>query len=207
MYLSSIAGFVSGALIFFAYLSYIKGIFAGTIKPSRTTWWIWSVMNFVTFAAYYSIGADETIWAPFNEAIGPLFIALLSVRYGVGGLRRSDVPVIAGASLCLGLWLSTGSAVLAFAAAIFVDFLGAVPTIVKAYRQEGEDTTPWLLTALGNGINILAVTAWTSEIALYPVYASLVSVTILFLLSRQKSSLRSAFNGAFQPLFALIKPR
>jgi len=88
----AILGIIAGAIALFAYVVYVISIFRGRSKPNRATWWIWSFMGLVLALSYDLSGAENTIWAAYMEFFGPLIIALLSLKYGEGGINdKTDV--------------------------------------------------------------------------------------------------------------------
>ncbi|MEI6528551.1 MAG: hypothetical protein WCO10_02670 [bacterium] len=86
--LKTVLGIVAGVIAFIAYVVYIKAILKGETKPNRATWFIWSFVGLVLATSYYYSGAENTIWVPFVEFIGPLAIAILSIKYGEGGQAK-----------------------------------------------------------------------------------------------------------------------
>ncbi len=130
-------------------------------------------------ASYWFSGADSTIWVPVGYAVGSLVTALLSLRYGVGGSTPLDRSCLAGAGAGLLLWWLFDSPVVALVTTLGVDFLGALPTIRKAWlAPHTEDRLAWALFIGGNIFNLLAVDRWEFAILVYPVYFFLVSGAI-----------------------------
>jgi hypothetical protein len=74
----------------------------------------------------------------------------------------------------------SGEPIVALALNLIVDLLGAVPTIIKTwYQPDSEDLLAWLLFLAANGLNLLAIDAWSASRALYPVYLFAVSVVVM----------------------------
>lgn len=104
--LKSVLGVVSGVIALSAYIIYVFSIVRGNSKPNRVTWWIWAFMGLVLALSYDFAGADNTIWNAYMEFLGPLLIALLSIKYGEGGLEdKTDLWCVAGAVLSIILWI------------------------------------------------------------------------------------------------------
>ena len=182
-----IIGITAGSLSLIAYILYNIAILRGTTRPSRATWWILTLVGFLILASYYSEGARTTIWVPLAYFIGPLVIALLSLKYGRGGWTRLDRFCFAGAVVSMVFWFLTSSALIALLINIFIDFLGLLPTIKKSYRwPRTEDKTAWIFEAVASLINLFAIQAWTFEIYVYPLYLVIVNGLIAMLLIRKK---------------------
>ncbi|MFA6973815.1 MAG: hypothetical protein WC238_03720 [Parcubacteria group bacterium] len=181
-------GMMSGFIIAISSVLYVVSIFINGTRPSRTTWWIWTILAILIGSSYHEAGANNTLWVPIVYIGEQLAVSIISLtRYGEGGRRKLDIVCMAGASIGVVLWWLSGSAALGLAAFIFSDFLGAIPTIEKSYsRPESEDTFAWIITAVGNTLNIFAVERLSLSILAYPVYAAATSSIIVFFLLRRK---------------------
>lgn len=178
-------GILAGIISFLAYIVYIRSIFKRESKPNRVTWWIWTFMGLVLAISYYFSGARNTIWSPIVECIGPFSIALLSIKYGEGGVRdKTDIVCFFGALFSIVLWIIFDSPVLALVINLMIDAFALIPTIKKSYiRPEGENFWAWFGTGMGDTINLFAMERFTFGIAIYPIYmlaADLIIITILF---------------------------
>lgn len=184
-------GILAGVIAFIAYIVYIKSILKGESKPSRATWWIWTVMGGTVGLSYYFSGAENTIWVPFVEFIGPFSIALLSIKYGEGGLEeRTDLICIFGAIISIILWIIFNNPVVALVTNLLVDSFALIPTIKKSFlRPENEASSAWFGTLVGDGLNLFAIEKMTFAILIYPIYmfiSDLIVVGILFIKKRKK---------------------
>lgn len=182
---TAITGKVAGIISLAAFVPYIVAIFRRETKPNRATWLIWTVVGFMLAISYYSSGAKHTIWVPVSYLIGPFITALLSIKYGEGGWTRFDRYCLLGAGASLVLWWMFNSPLVALLINIFIDLLGSLPTIKKAYHEpEKEDRLAWALFFIGNIVNLFAVGIWTFAIAVYPVYmflgSSLIAALVFF---------------------------
>lgn len=188
--ITAIVGLVAGILSLAAFIPYILAILRKETKPSRASWWIWTVVGFLLGASYYSSGANHTIWVPVSYIVGPFATAILSLKYGEGGWNRFDRICIFGAGASVVLWWMLSSPLVALVINLFIDFMGALPTIRKSYYEpEGENRTAWTLFFTGNTVNLFAIEAWTFAIAAYPIYMFLGTgaiAALLFLRPRKK---------------------
>ena len=68
---------------------------------------------------------------------------------------------------------------------IVISFMGALPTIKKVYFEpESESASAWMISLLGNSLNLLAVENWIFAIAVYPLYNFAVCVVVNVLIHR-----------------------
>jgi len=188
-----VLGIIAGVIAFSAYIVYIISIFQGRSKPNRATWWIWAFMGLVLALSYQFSGAINTIWVPYVEFLGPLSIAILSVKYGEGGLNnKTDLVCLFGAIVSIILWIIFNNPVVALITNLAIDSFAIIPTIKKSYlRPEGEDFWAWFGTGLADTLNMFAVERFTFAILIYPIYM-LVSdlIIILILLFRKKGIMK-----------------
>jgi hypothetical protein len=193
-----VLGLIAGAIALCAYVVYVISILRGKTKPNRATWWIWSFMGLVVALSYQFSGADTTIWVPYVEFLGPFSVALLSLKYGEGGLdNKMDIVCLAGATLSIILWIIFKNPVVALVTNLAVDSFALIPTIKKSYlRPEGEDFWAWVGTGTADTLNLFAVGRFTFAILLYPIYmliSDLIIITVLFI--RKKNIIK---NVAFR---------
>lgn len=183
-YNTEVVGQIAGIVSLVAFVPYILAIFRGETRPNRATWWIWTVVGLMLASSYvFSSGASHTIWVPVSYVIGPLVIAILSIRYGEGGWTYFDRMCLFGAGVSLVLWWIFNSPFVALLINLFIDIMGALPTVHKVYYDpNSEDRTAWSLFFIGNTLNVFATEAWMFEILIYPVYMFLGSGVIAMLI-------------------------
>jgi hypothetical protein len=181
----SVVGVVSGLIALLAFVPYIWSCVKGATRPSRASWWIWTLVGAMTCASYYSAGARSSAWITLSYALGPLVIAIVSVRRGSGGFSGFDgVCVIAALAAAL-LWWGTGSPVVALVLLMVADTLGLLPTIRKTWKDPAsESRLPWVLWLVSNSLNLLAVQEWNFAQTFYPLVWVLMAVTMTALTSR-----------------------
>src|SRR3989338_6481567 len=182
-----IFGVVAGIISFGAYIVYIISILKGETKPSRATWWILTIVGSVTGISYYFSGAVDTIWVPVADVFGIFIVAILSIKYGEGGLNPFDITCFFVSMTGLVLWYIFKSPVIALILNLSMDFVGMLPTIKKSYLEPtGESGFSWLLTFIGNVLNFGAIGSATFGLLIYPIYMSITSgsVATLFIFQR-----------------------
>ena len=188
MYDSSF-GIVAAVVALLSHVFYIIAIIKGETKPSRVTWFIWAMLGTILATSYYYSGARTTLWLPAVEAISYITIAILSIKYGVGGWTTIDKIALIGAASSALLWYLSGSPVITLIAALIIDFMAAAPTIYKSFKDpETEDRTAWVLTVIGSIMNFIAINEWSLSIAIYPVYMLTMNGFITILLFRKPKS-------------------
>jgi hypothetical protein len=187
------AGIIAGIISFAAYLIYVISIFRGETKPSRSTWWILTLVGVLIFATSFAIGATESMWIQIVYIVGPLFIAILSLssKYGYKTkLLLVDKISLVGAIVCGAIWIFFNSPFIAFLGGIVVDFIGLIPTIQKSYVDpEKENPFAWSIETIASLINALGIGAWFTledKNWIYALYFLLINGTISLLLLRPR---------------------
>ena len=182
---TGVLGIIAGVFSFSAYLFYIVAILKGKTKPSRATWFIWAVMGIILAVSYRASGAEDTIWVAVSEAIAPTIIALLAIKYGIGGAEKIDIFCFVASLFSLFLWWIFGSPVVALVANLSIDFFAAIPTIKKSWRKpHEEDRFAWTLTQMGELLNLFAIDKMAFAIVIFPIYRFVINGIITGLLYR-----------------------
>jgi len=179
----TVAGMMAGALSLVAFIPYILAILKKETVPNQATWFIWTIVGLMLGTSYYSSGAQHTIWVPISYIIGPFVTFLFSLKYGEKGWTRFDKGCLVGTVFSLIFWLIFQSPLIALSINLFIDALGALPTVRKSYYlPESEDRLAWTLFFLGNLLNLFAVEHWIFSIAAYPIYMFVGSGAITLLI-------------------------
>ena len=196
----ALLGALAGALSFLGFMPYIVEIVQGKTRPNRATWWIWTVVGAMLCASYYASGSPQAIWVPLSYVAGPLVTALLALKYGEGGWDRFDRTCLVASVLSLTLWWIAGSPWLALLANVGIDFLGALPTMRKTYREPAAESLPsWTIFLVADALNLGAIGTWSPATALYPVYLFTLAAVLVALMVRPHLA-RAALQWSRPPL-------
>jgi hypothetical protein len=175
-----IAGYLSGAAILLSFVPYIRDIFAGKTKPERMAWLIWGVLGSIAFASQLAKGGTHSLVLAGAQTAGDLFVFILAIKYGLGGLKKQDIFAFGGAMVGLLLWNLTKEASVALIITILIDAIGVVLTVIKSYeRPETETVSSWVLTFFGGLFACVAVGSFNPILLFFPFYVCLASLSIL----------------------------
>ena len=176
-----IAGYLSGILILMSFIPYIRDIFAGKTKPERMAWLIWGILGSIFFFSQLAKGGTYSLILAGAQTAGDIFVFLLAIKYGLGGLKRRDILAFIGAITGLFLWYLTKEPAVALFITIFIDSSGVALTAIKSYEKpETETISSWVLTFLGGFFACIAVGSFNLVLLAFPIYVCLASLTILF---------------------------
>ncbi|MFA6550331.1 MAG: hypothetical protein WCT36_03185 [Candidatus Gracilibacteria bacterium] len=180
-------GITSGLFEFVGGFTYAYSIIKGKTKPSRATWFIWSLAGIMIFSTYYASGAETTLWQPAAALLWNITFALLSLKFGVGGLLKTDIFCFIGSLFSMLLWILTKNPVIALTCIVAVGAIGSIPTILKVYKSPmKEDLKTWTLWFLAAFLNVIAIDKFSYAIAVYPLECVIVIGVIFGLVARKK---------------------
>ena len=179
-------GIVAGVLAIVGYVPYIISILLGKTKPNRASWFIWALVGGLLAVSYIAEGDRNTIWLPISYFLGPLIVALLSLRYGYTTWTKIDTICIVAALISVIPWMLSHNAMFTLIINVLIDMMGAVPTIIKTHREpDTEDFTAWLIFFVANTLQVFAISEWGLA-ALYPLYLFVLAAMIVFLIVKDK---------------------
>jgi hypothetical protein len=173
-------GYISGLLSAVSYFPYIRDILHHKTKPERASWFIWLLLGSIAFSSQLAKGASDSLWLTGVQTLGVGIVFLLSFRHGVGGFTRKDILAIIIAIGGVGLWLLTKEAATALYIVIFVDVIGVLLTVQKAYHDPGSETLiTWILAGASGLLAMLAVGNWNPVLLSYPFYILLANAAVI----------------------------
>lgn len=179
-------GIVAGVLALGGYIPYIYTIFTGATKPNKATWIIWSVVGGLLAFSYLAEGDPNSIWLPLGYFIGPLIVAILSFRYGYSEWSKLDIICLVTAMISVIPWVLSKDATLTLVINVLIDSTGAIPTLVKTYREpDTEDLTAWTIFFIANTLQLFSISQWHISV-IYPVYLFFLAAAMVLLIVKDK---------------------
>ncbi len=180
------AGIIAGMLSIPGYVIYNLVVVRRAANPSRTTWWVWTMVSGVQLVSYYHAGARATLVIPMIYFMGRLVTALISLKYGDGGWSKFDRVCLMVVGMSLMLWAVFDSPLIVLVLTLCLDFFGALPTIRKVYQNpESEAAVGWVFWYVGALVNLWAIENWRFSIAIQPLYLVGVNGLMVLLLLRR----------------------
>lgn len=177
---------------------YIYAIFRGTVRPSRASWFIWSLILCLAIWSYHVTGASDSIWFLVGDGIGSCTIFLLSLWRGMGGWSKTDIACLVLAGISLFLWQVSNITLFVLWGALIADSIALIPTIRKALDDPAsEGASTYFFASLGAFCGLLAVGQWSMKLLFYPAYLFLANMTtalVVWVGQYQVARLQSAGN-------------
>lgn len=173
-------GYLSAIFVILCTIPYIRDVFLRKTKPQRATWLIYSVLGSISFFSQLAEGATFSLWLTGMDTVSVIFIFLLSLKYGVGGVSKRDVRSLIAAAIALVIWYFTKSAVTALYIVIGIDALGTWLTLEKAYKDPDTETPlAWFFCVLGGICSMIAVGSWDIILLSYPAYIVIANLSVV----------------------------
>ncbi|HKU19038.1 MAG TPA: hypothetical protein VJP80_07285 [Candidatus Saccharimonadales bacterium] len=167
----AVFGVLSAVLQFVSLAPYFVDIMKGKTKPERATWWIWSLLNVIAFAAQLGAHARWSLFMTAAQGMLNIGVAVLSLKHGYGRFHKGDLTAMAFAILGVGLWWLFNSPLLALLVVVAVDLAGFWLTLAKTWRApETETLVTWVISVVSGFFGVLAVGEWNLTKMLYPAY-------------------------------------
>lgn len=175
-----ILSIISGIIALLAVIPYVKDILHGTTRPNIVSWALWDVLLLISVWAQFSAGASWSVIFLIGDIIGTSIILILAlVGYGYKKHGHIEWVCLLLALIAIISWQATSQPLLAIIFAALADFMAAIPTIVKAFKDPwSEDPPQFLLIAFASVLGIIALTIFNPENIIFPAYLFGVNVTI-----------------------------
>ncbi len=165
-------------------IAYLIDTVRGKIQPNRVSFLLWAIAPLIAFAAQIQQGVGLAALMTFSTGFLPLTVFIASFLNKKAEWKITRFDLVCGALSLLGLllWLITQVGNVAIFFSIVADGLAAIPTLVKAYKYpDTELAWPWLATAVGVVLTLLALDSWTFANAGFILYILAVNLLIFTL--------------------------
>ena len=174
---------IAGIFSLFGYAFYWKAILKGDTKPSKTTWWILSLLALTLYFSAKENGASETLWLARGQVAGSLVTAFLALKYGERKRERGEGFCILGSVVALtSLWFVQAHA-LALVLTLLTETFAIGLTVQKSWRNpENEDQTAWTVTQIADGLNLFAISSLHFGDIAYPIWLFVLDGVVLLTL-------------------------
>ena len=184
---------VLGSLIAVAgTIPYIVETIRGNTKPRIVTWLTWALLTGVAGAASLSAGQFGGAVFALLGTVATSAVVVAGLRYGDRSFTTLDLACLAGVLLGLLLWLSLDNPIFAIWAAILIDFVGLVPTVVHAWKQPTAETVSAFVCVGAGGLITSAAIASGGSISVaalgYPLYAAISMATVASIIVIRRKS-------------------
>lgn len=183
------AGLTAGSatLTALSVVPYTVAIRRGTLRPQRTSWFVFAVLSAVAAASQFAAGAGSGAWLSLGSAIGFGTVFALTVRAGVGGRSPSDLFTLGLTATSVVVWLTTGRPLFGIVAVVIAEIAAVVLTVRKEHTLPGtERPESWAIDAVAGVLALAAVPAVTFAQVLYPLHHTIVNGWVVATVARSR---------------------
>ncbi len=162
-----------------SYIPYFRDLFKGKTKPHAFTWFVWSLLTGIAFAAQVIEHAGPGAWVTGTTSLFCFIVFLFALVRGHKDFPFVDWLCLLSALFALGLWFFTKKPLTAVILITLTDAIAFIPTFRKSFSNPWSETVVlYALAAIKFAIGLLALETITLTTYLYP--ASLVIMNSLF---------------------------
>ena len=196
-----IIGILAGVVLLFSYWLYVRDMWWGTTRPSRSSWWVlFEVWVVILLSSLYSAPeASDWVtmtsrWLAIASIAGTLTVAISSIWRGDNTKKRwtkFDWICAICAGIALIFYFLFHNPEVSFIFAILADFSAMFPTIINARdNPEQENLIAWVVTLLSCVISLFAISEWGSSFQsvsnwALPVYLVVIDSITTFFIARR----------------------
>lgn len=167
--LHTIFGITAGVLSLFSYGLYVYTIWFGDTRPSRSSWWMLTLVWSVLFLSSISLDSGASDWHTYLDRglaisyiAGSFIIAVSTLwRGGKEPWRKFDFLCLFFVIVALVLYFIFNAPLWSLIMGIVADIFAIIPTIENAWKHpKDEDLNAWILVCAASLIG-LGATNWT----------------------------------------------
>ncbi len=140
-------GMLSFVLSFGATIPYAVDILKGRARPARSTRILFLLLILVTLIVQSREFRSGVLLLTAGELAMQVILFTLSIKHGMGGLKRLDLACYGAFIISLSAYLLTKNATLSLTLLILTDFIAFLPTLEKIWRDPTSDT--WKFFVVG----------------------------------------------------------
>lgn len=189
-----ILGIAAGFIQIAAIVPYVKDIINGKTRPNIVSWSLWTLIQVIGIWILLT-APDGYSWSlvllgttTFNTG---LVVLLCLLGYGSRQFGKLELICLVLAFIAMGLWIASENAILTLTFDIFADFVAALPTLVKTWKDPfSEAALPWAMICLAAILGTLSSTIIDVENLALPIYLAFINGTIAIMAFHGQSRLR-----------------
>ncbi len=186
MFMQTIFAALSAIIIIAVTIPYMVDIVRGRAKPARAARGMFLLLLSITLAQQHSLDTGLAMTITVAETISCIMLFGLAMKYGVGGLSKSDKTCYALLVVSLVAWWVSGSALLALHFTILADTVAMWPTLEKTWRDPKSETPLFFWGGvIAPLFSVAASSSFAYSVIVFPVYLSLINLIEVILIKRR----------------------
>lgn len=145
-------GAISAFISFFIYPIYIRSMVVGEQSPPRSSWFLWSLLNLISFSGKFADGTFDAML--FIYVVGTISVAVTTIFYGQKGWTRLETYCSTFVLLAVAVWEIVGPSV-AVICSMSGTTVAMLPLLRRVLRGEYENIRAWSIAVTGGFFNLL----------------------------------------------------
>ena len=183
-------GILSGVFQAACFVPYARDIFKGDTRPHRGTWTIWCALSLIVLLSQRADGGTWSLLMAATQFFGTLFIALVSIRRGVGGTSRTELLLLATAGAGIVGWYVADDPTIATVFVVLSDTIAIALMLPKTYADPYSETlSTYVLSGLSGLFAVLAVGSFDFGLVIYPAYVIFADILVIVVAGARRSQL------------------
>jgi hypothetical protein len=165
----------AGLLFTFRYINLVKN---GLVYPNFVTWLIWTINGFLVFLSALSAGVnfiDTFIYLMSGISPGIVLISLIWLKQKKISFSILDLVCLTIAFIGIIAWKTTDNPIYGLFFGIFADGVGAIPTVIKSWKDPASEYLWSYVVWFFNGIlGLLILKEYSISSIAFPIYLILI---------------------------------
>ena len=189
-------GIASGVIQMIAIVPYLRDVLAGSTRPHRGTWTIWTVLSLTVLASQWADGGRWSLIVVAAQALSCVVTLALSLGRGVGGTARIELMLLGVAALGVVAWWQADDPTLATCAVIAADLIGVALMLPKTFRDpDSETASAFVIGVCAAFLGLLATGLDQLSLMLYPVFLVIADSALVGVIVLRRRTLEQAASA------------
>lgn len=151
-------GFIAVALVFVAYIPYLRDIIKGKAKPHPFTWLVWAITAGSIFSIQLANGSGAGAYGSAAVSLFAFTIFVLVSQKSKVKIRRIDIICLVTALVGIICWLVIQQPLISLILLLSIELIGFVPTLLKGIEKPYEDSVSlWGTNTLRHMSGLIAI--------------------------------------------------
>lgn len=183
---------LAGLSVIGATIPYIFDVVRGRVRPMRSTRLMFVFLLMLAFFQQRSLGTGLSLFVTIGELLSTLSLFVISMKKGVGGLRKLDIWCYGLLIVSVVVWQVSGNALLALIFTILTDFIAFFPVAWRLIHDPLAETQIFYWGAIiGPILGILAEKSPSWQRLSFVIYLAGINLLAVILINRKHFILKT----------------
>lgn len=195
-------GLVAVALVFIAYIPYLRDIVKGNVRPHPFTWLVWGITAASIFSVQSANGSGAGAYGSAAVALFAFTIFFTVYRKNRVTITTLDIVCLATALIGIVFWLVIQQPLISIILLMSIELIGFIPTLIKGWEKPYEDSASlWGINSLRHIAGLIAIENYNLVTIINPLFWIALSFCFcgILLLRRQRVGRPFIRKRTFRP--------